>query len=115
MIDGYPEDSDFEGITSFEGTAQAFAEMVGKLVRGTSEGNFWADNVRDYGEWDERVIYYSFSTGQCMAAESLLGCLSQSAFHRAFWWSIERNGIYTYVVPKSQLTATGEWGFQLGA
>lgn len=104
---GYPTEAALERIDRFEG---APSELVGELRPLMEHYGVVSteDFVDDFGGVPSTRV--TLVTGGWSGCEEVVGRLSNTLFHYAFWESSWRGGKHTYVVPEKLWAESGQWG-----
>jgi hypothetical protein len=102
---GYPTDEALDKIATFEGTPATMVAYLTDLFHGG-----FVKHERGEDRYGEARHEISFITGGWSGAESVLGRLPWTSFHRAGWDSSHRGGLEVYHFTDAQWDEEGFWG-----
>jgi hypothetical protein len=105
--DGYPTEDALDALDAFKGSPEAMADLLRPLMEsyGVAEVE---DFIDDFGQVPSKRL--TLVTGGWSGCEEVVGRLSDTLFHYAFWESSWRGGKHTYVVPDRLWREAGQWG-----
>jgi hypothetical protein len=105
--DGYPTEDGLVALDQFDGAPEALVAYIGTMMEHYGFANV-EDFIDDFGNVPSKRL--TLVTGGWSGCEEVIGRLSNTLFHFAFWESSWRGGKHTYVIPAKLWGHEGWWG-----